>query len=97
VPTTTTTSTSTTTEASTTTTLAAAALCADPTGDEDVTATDALFVLRAAVGGTGCEPCVCDVNDSGSLTASDSLIVLRFAVGAGDDLQCPSCDDDLSS
>jgi hypothetical protein len=48
-------------------------------------------VLRAAVGGTGCEPCICDVNGSGSLTAADSLIVLRKAVGIPTALNCPVC------
>jgi hypothetical protein len=60
-------------------------------GPEDpVTATDALFILRAAVGQLSCEPCVCNANGTGGITASDALLVLRAAVGAPVDLSCPS-------
>jgi hypothetical protein len=48
-------------------------------------------VLRAAVGSTSCDVCVCDVNDNGGITASDALATLRNAVGAGTDLDCPVC------
>ena len=43
------------------------------------------------IGGAECEPCICDVNDSGELTASDALIVLKAAVGLAADLDCPQC------
>ena len=56
-----------------------------------VTASDALFVLRAAVGSASCELCVCDVNGSGTVTASDALVVLRRAVGQPVELACPAC------
>ncbi len=56
-----------------------------------ITATDALIVLRTAVGAAQCPLCVCDVNDSGGNTATDALIVLRFAVGQPVTLDCPSC------
>jgi hypothetical protein len=56
-----------------------------------ITASDALSVLRAAVGTASCELCVCDVNGSGEVTASDALIVLRTAVGQSTSLDCPPC------
>ena len=56
-----------------------------------VTASDALFVLRAAVGGATCATCVCDVNDSGGITASDALAVLQSAVGGAVSLTCSAC------
>lgn len=84
-------------DATTTTTLPVQR-CGDPlnpsasvAGEFDITASDALFALKAAVGSTACELCVCDVNDSGSLTASDALAILRDAVGLPIDLQCPPC------
>jgi hypothetical protein len=100
VPDTTTTS---TTGETTTTTLGTGGACGDPVAAlpvfEDgaalprvITASDALFVLRTAVGTASCLACVCDVNGSGSVTASDALIVLRRAVGQQVGLACPSCD-----
>ena len=56
-----------------------------------VTASDALFTLKSAVGSETCALCVCDVNDSGSITASDALLVLSHAVGVGVGLDCPTC------
>jgi TolB protein len=56
-----------------------------------ITASDALVVLRAAVGSATCDACVCDVNDSGGVTASDALIVLRRAIGLSVELLCPAC------
>jgi len=75
--------------ASTTTTTLAAPLCGDVTGDGDLTASDALGVLRAGVGLAGCDPWVCDYNGSGALTASDALAVLQAAVGVGATSDCP--------
>ena len=66
------------------------AVCGDPNGG-GVTATDALVVLRAAVGAAGCELCVCDVDSSGAIVASDALIVLQAAVGGAVTLSCPAC------
>ncbi|MFN2377654.1 MAG: ethylbenzene dehydrogenase-related protein [Candidatus Binatia bacterium] len=55
------------------------------------TASDALFVLRAAVGSQTCEyPCLCDTNGSGSTTSSDALLALKRAVGQDVRLAC-SC------
>jgi hypothetical protein len=73
---------------------AAAALgdCGQPaTSGNAPTASDALFVLRAATGSQTCEPCVCDVDDSGGVSASDALRVLRRAVGQTIELLCPAC------
>jgi len=47
--------------------------------------------LRAAVGASVCELCVCDVNGSGEVTASDALAVLQAAVGLDVTLDCPPC------
>jgi hypothetical protein len=87
--------------ATTTTTMPSGGACADPIavvyGDPGpssapvVTATDALFVLRAAVGSETCALCVCDVNGSASITASDALLALNFAVGQPIELMCPPC------
>jgi hypothetical protein len=93
--------TTTTLPGTTTTTMPGAGTCADPIaqvhGDAGpseprvVTATDALFVLRAAVGIETCAPCVCDTNGSGAVTASDALLTLSFAVGQPVELTCPPC------
>ncbi|MFN2424982.1 MAG: hypothetical protein ABR587_00895 [Candidatus Binatia bacterium] len=69
-----------------------AVTCGDVTGDDYLTAPDALSVLRAAVGSTVCELCVCDVNDSEAVTTTDALAVLRVAVGQSVALNCPPCD-----
>jgi hypothetical protein len=91
----------TTTTTTTTTTMSSGGICADPialTHGEPppppgrvVTATDALFVLRAAVGSETCQLCVCDVNGSGGVTASDALVTLSAAVGQPVSLMCPPC------
>jgi len=52
-------------------------------------ASDALFVLRSAVGQMTCALCDCDVNSSSSITSSDALLVLQAAVGQGVVLTCP--------
>jgi hypothetical protein len=84
------------TTSSTTTTLAADA-CGDPLPDAAatasalVTASDALFILRAAVGSESCNLCVCDVDTSGAVAASDALAVLQFAVGIDVAMSCPPC------
>jgi uncharacterized delta-60 repeat protein len=94
----TTTTTTTSTTSSTTTTLPASA-CGDPVGfsivesgsSAVVTSSDALFVLRAAVGSETCELCVCDVDDSSVVAASDALLTLKVAVGQPVTLTCPAC------
>jgi hypothetical protein len=68
--------------------------CGDPDNSAALTATDALFVLRAGLGLTTCDACVCDVNASGGatpITASDALIVLSEAVGLAPGLSCSAC------
>jgi len=56
-------------------------LCGDANGDEILTATDALGVLRAAVGAAECALLVCDFNGDSTVTASDALGVLKASVG----------------
>jgi hypothetical protein len=66
--------------------------CGDPTLDDRVTASDALFVLNVAVGLQSCLSCVCDVDASTTLSASDALRLLNFAVGIPNiTLNCPPC------
>jgi hypothetical protein len=66
-------------------------LCGDATGDLDITATDALFVLSVSVGLETCEVCICDTNASGSVNVTDALAILRTAVGSGSPTTCPAC------
>jgi hypothetical protein len=98
-----TTSSSTTTTIDTTTTTLPLEACGDPAAFTAagyatepysglVTATDALFLLRASVDLEDCLPCVCDVDASGSVSATDSLIALQAAVGQPVELTCPPCD-----
>ena len=89
--TTTTTTSTTTTSTTTTTTVPLQGNCADPNDDGAVTATDALFILRAGVGSETCADCVCDANGSGSVTATDALLALQVAVGLDVPLNCPPC------
>jgi hypothetical protein len=63
-------------------------LCADPNGDGETKAADALHTLRSSVGTASCALCVCDVNKSGSVTASDALQTLRVAVGVAPKPNC---------
>lgn len=87
----------------TTTTLPTNGTCGDPAGlsagvlgasalDAQVTASDALFILRAGLGLETCALCVCDVNGSGSITASDALLALMAAIGQPVVLSCPDCE-----
>jgi hypothetical protein len=76
----------------TTTTLGGGAGCGIPvSGGDHPTASDALFTLKAAVGGNECALCVCDVNSNGDVGASDALAILRAAVGTENTLDCPPC------
>lgn len=62
-------------------------------------ASDALFVLQAAVGVSSCDACLCDVDNSGGttpVTASDALRVLKRAVDATIVLLCPPCSGSTS-
>lgn len=63
--------------------------CADTNDDGVVSAADALFVLRAAVGSVSCQLEICDANHDGSITATDVLMVLQHAVGLNVVLACP--------
>jgi hypothetical protein len=74
----------------------AAETAAAPTG-ETPSITDALMVLQAAVGLRECEPCVCDVDASGSISVSDAGMVLRLAVGVPVELSCPTCASTVQS
>ncbi len=60
---------------------------------ETPAASDALFILRAAVGLEVCSARVCDVDGSGATNASDALRALKRAVGIELALTCPiPCD-----
>ncbi len=72
---------------------AAAGDCGQPKSAGDTpTASDALEVLKTAVGSSSCggrDSCICDVDSSTSVTATDALRVLRKAVGQSVTLTCP--------
>jgi hypothetical protein len=87
--TTTTTTSTTTTIAPTTTTLPEPPACGDVNDDGELTAADALAVLRAGVGSLECEDWQCDYDGSGRISAVDALEVLKAAVGAGRPPACP--------
>lgn len=66
--------------------------CGDPDHSGSVTAADALFTLRAAVGATACDACLCDVQTSSTpVTAGDALVILKKAVGQEVKMNCPGC------
>ena len=65
--------------------------CGDSDNSSAVSATDALYTLRVAVGLDQCDLCVCDVDSSGSVTSGDALRLLRNAVGIPIELLCPAC------
>jgi hypothetical protein len=70
--------------------------CGQPiTNGSNPVATDALGVLRAAVGLLACMPSVCDVDSNGSIAAGDALRVLRFSVGHAVALNCPGGSDQV--
>ncbi len=75
----------------TTTTLAGPVRCAQPVSSGAMpTASDCLFILKAAVGIGSCVPaCVCDVNGDFNGTATDALACLNIAVGVQLPLACP--------
>jgi hypothetical protein len=65
-------------------------ICGDATEDFDVTASDALHILRASVGQPlACIHPRCDTDDGASVVASDAQRALRFAVGQSVVLDCP--------
>jgi hypothetical protein len=66
--------------------------CGKPTNSSGVPpkTSDALFVLRTAVGQATCSPRVCSVDGNQTIVASDALRVLRAAVGQSVSLDCPA-------
>jgi len=64
-------------------------LCGDGNGDGSITAVDALFALRTAVGTASCALTLCDYNGDDKITATDALAILRKAVGGDIPPQCP--------
>jgi hypothetical protein len=69
----------------------AEAQCAQPvTSGASPTASDCLFILRAAVGSQTCSPeCICAPKGTLPVTATDALICLKKAVGQSVVLNCP--------
>jgi hypothetical protein len=65
--------------------------CGQPVSNGDLpVATDCLYILRAAVGTSTCDPvCICDLNGTGgNPNATDALTCLNVSVGNPDLLQC---------
>lgn len=95
-PSTTTTTSTTTTSTTLTpaTEIPAQRQCGDPSGDGAVMATDALSVLKAAVGSNDdCPAMVCDTTGHlDGVTSTDALAVLRYAteIAGLSSLRCPS-------
>jgi len=66
--------------------------CGDPDDSGSVTASDSLVALRAAVGASSCDPCVCDVDATGGPpNTTDALRLLKVAVQIPLELSCPPC------
>ncbi|RMD86211.1 MAG: hypothetical protein D6815_00350 [Candidatus Dadabacteria bacterium] len=64
-------------------------LCGNPHGDDDrISASDALFALRAAVELETCPLCQCDVNGDGKIGSTDALRILARAVRLPVELAC---------
>ena len=66
-------------------------VCGDTDFDLHITAPDALFALKSAVGIKSCLFCICDTDDGESITAVDALAILQKAVGLDVLLHCPPC------
>ncbi len=63
--------------------------CGDADASQTIRATDALVVLKSAVGKPiECPLCACDVNGDGGKTTTDALLVLKRSVGAVEFLTC---------
>lgn len=74
-------------------TASAAGVCGQPTSSGVVaTATDARYVLLAAIGARFCDACVCDTDGSGGIAATDSLAILSVSIGISATFSCPPCD-----
>jgi sugar lactone lactonase YvrE len=84
-------STSTLADTTTTTVDPAGTLCGDFDGNGAIRASDALAILRAAVGLIEiCPLTVCDTDGNGRLAASDALRALQKAVGLAVAMLCPA-------
>lgn len=62
--------------------------CGDLDGDGDITASDALLILRSSAGMESFTPeqiTLGDVDGDGDITANDALAVLRYSAGVDDD------------
>jgi hypothetical protein len=67
--------------------------CGDPDDSGQIKASDALFILRCAIGAVSCSACICDVDGTGGdPKAGDALRVLRTATGVPLEFSCPPCD-----
>jgi len=65
-------------------------MCGDSNGDETLSVSDALEIVRFSAGiGEECVPPACDTNSSGAVTVTDGLIVISHAVGLDVGMQCP--------
>ncbi len=65
-------------------------MCASPMSKgQGVAASDALEILRAAVGIAECALCVCDLNMSLTVSTTDAALALRRAIGLEVWLECP--------
>jgi hypothetical protein len=63
--------------------------CGDADGNDSVTVTDGVQVLRAAAGlSNTCSVSRCDVDGSGAITVTDGVNVLRVAAGLPTTLSC---------
>ncbi len=80
-----------TTSTTTTTTTLPPAMCGDFNADGTLQVSDALGVLRTAVGSAPCLACVCDVDGNGSKSVTDALIALKLAVGIDLPTNCSNC------
>jgi hypothetical protein len=67
----------------------AALLCGDFDNDKDVSASDALGTLRAAVKLVECQRAVCDWTGDNLVTSRDALAILRESVGIDSVPRCP--------
>ncbi len=70
--------------------------CGDVNEDANFSATDALGILRAAVGSASCLVCICDVDNTATITATDALKMLKFAVGQAVTLNCQADGNPIS-
>lgn len=67
-----------------------AAECGDADGSRDLSASDALIVLRTSVSLSACTFLVCDTDRDDSIDVTDALRVLKAATGLDVLLACPA-------